>query len=122
MLMPASTWQTLAIVISYTLNALAHGHARPGSQAAQLLKKIETNLLTKFMIPYGNKPQGSQYNLKESVAPGFHVYQARVKVKNELYANSMDVAIFAKNPSMARQLLIAQYGRDAVITNVVKIA
>jgi hypothetical protein len=74
------------------------------------------------MIPYGNKPQGLQYNLKESVAPGFQVYQARVKVKNELYANSMDVAIFAKNPSMARQLLIAQYGRDAVITNVVKIA
>jgi len=74
------------------------------------------------MIPYGNKSQGSQYNLKESVVPGFHVYQARVKVKNELYANSMDVAIFAKNPSMARQLLMAQYGKDAVITNVVQIA
>jgi hypothetical protein len=74
------------------------------------------------MKQYANNAQGSQYNLKESVAPGFHVYQARVKVKNELYANSMDVAIFAKNPSMARQLLMAQYGKDSVITNVVQIA
>jgi TonB family protein len=55
------------------------------------------------MQQYQNTAQGSQYNLQESVAPGFHVYQARVKVKNELYANSMDVAIFAKYPSMARE-------------------
>ena len=54
--------------------------------------------------------------------PGFHVYQARVKVKNELYTNSMDVAIFAKNPAMARQLLMTQYGKDSVITAVVQIA
>lgn len=74
------------------------------------------------MNQYQNTALGSQYNLKESVAPGFHVYQARVKIKNELYANSMDVAIFAKNPSMARQLLMAQYGKDSVITNVVQIA
>jgi hypothetical protein len=74
------------------------------------------------MKQYGNKPQGSQYNVTESVAPGFHVYQARVKVKNELYTNSMDVAIFAKNPAMARQLLMTQYGKDSVITNVVQIA
>jgi patatin-like phospholipase/acyl hydrolase len=74
------------------------------------------------MKQYQNTAQGSQYNLQESAAPGFHVYQARVKVKNELYANSMDVAIFAKNPSMARQLLMAQYGKNSVITNVVQIA
>ena len=74
------------------------------------------------MQPYTHQHQGSQYNLQEAVVPGFHVYQARVKVKNELYTNSMDVAIFAKNPSMARQLLIAQYGKDSVITNVVQIA
>jgi hypothetical protein len=74
------------------------------------------------MKQYANHSQGSQYNLQESVAPGFHVYQARVKVKNELYTNSMDVAIFAKNPAMARQLLITQYGKDSVITNVVQIA
>jgi hypothetical protein len=63
-----------------------------------------------------------QYVVKESTAPGFHVYQARVKVKNPLYANSMDVAIFAKNSQMARQLLMAQYGKDSVVTNVVQIA
>lgn len=74
------------------------------------------------MIPYQNTRRGSQYNLQEAVVPGFHVYQARVKVKNELYTNSMDVAIFAKNPQMARQLLMAQYGRESVITNVVQIA
>ena len=69
-----------------------------------------------------NSAQGSQYNLQEAVAPGFHVYQARVKVKNTLYTNSMDVAIFAKNTLMARQLLMAQYGKDSVVTNVVQIA
>ena len=74
------------------------------------------------MKQYPNSQQGSQYALQESAVPGFHVYQARVKVKNELYANSMDVAIFAKNPQMARQLLMAQYGQDSVITNVVQIA
>lgn len=74
------------------------------------------------MKQYGNKPQGAQYNLKESVAPGFHVFQARVKVKNDLYSNSMDVAIFAKSATMARQLLMAQYGKNSVITNVVQIA
>jgi hypothetical protein len=74
------------------------------------------------MQPYTHQHQGSQYNLQEAVVPGFPVYQARVKVKNELYTNSMDVAIFAKNPQMARQLLMAQYGKDSVITNVVQIA
>lgn len=69
-----------------------------------------------------NTAPGSQYNLQEAVAPGFHVYQARVKVKNTLYTNSMDVAIFAKNTLMARQLLMAQYGKDSVVTNVVQIA
>jgi hypothetical protein len=75
-----------------------------------------------MMKQYQNNSRGSQYNLQEAVVPGFHVYQARVRVKNELYTNSMDVAIFAKNPSMARQLLMAQYGKDSVITNVVQIA
>jgi hypothetical protein len=74
------------------------------------------------MKQYANNAKGSQYNLQESVAPGFHVYQARVKVKNELYSNSMDVAIFAKNVAMARQLLKAQYGNDSLVTNVVQIA
>jgi len=72
------------------------------------------------------QPSTSQYNhqtvVTESVAPGFNVYQARVKVKNPLYTNSMDVAIFAKNPQMARMLLKAQYGDDSLVTNVVKIA
>jgi len=63
-----------------------------------------------------------QYMIQENTVPGFHVFQARVKVKSPLYSNSMDVAIFAKNPQMARQLLMAQYGKDSVITNVVQVA
>jgi hypothetical protein len=73
------------------------------------------------MIPYTHQHNGSQYNLQEAVIPGFHVYQARVKVKNELYTNSMDVAIFAKSPAMARLLLQAQYGKDSIVSNVLRI-
>jgi len=60
--------------------------------------------------------------IKESVAPGFHVYQARVKVVNSFYSNSIDVAVFAKNPAMARALLQAQYGQNSVVTGVTQIA
>lgn len=60
--------------------------------------------------------------ISESVAPGFQVYMARVKVKNPLYTSSIDVAIFAKSPAMARALLQGQYGKDSVVTNVTKIA
>ena len=74
------------------------------------------------MIQYSDSKNKAGQYVQESVAPGFHVYQARVKVKNTLYTNSMDVAIFAKNTLMARQLLMAQYGKDSVVTNVVQIA
>jgi hypothetical protein len=57
----------------------------------------------------------------ESVAPGFDVYSARVKVKNPDYSTSIDVAVFAKTPGMARILLQAQYGKDSIVTNVQKI-
>ena len=60
--------------------------------------------------------------IKESVAPGFSVYMARVKVKNPMYSTSVDVAVFAKSPAMARVLLQGQYGTDSVVSNVVKIA
>ena len=60
--------------------------------------------------------------IQEAVAPGFSVYQARVKVNNPLYSSSIDVAVFAKSPAMARALLQAQYGRDSVVTSVEKIA
>ncbi len=47
------------------------------------------------MKQYATKVTGSQYNLNESVAPGFQVYQARVKVKNPDYSTSIDVANLA---------------------------
>lgn len=53
---------------------------------------------------------------------GFNVYAARVKVKNPGYTMGIDVAIFAKSPIMARLLLKAQYGNDAVVTGVSRIA
>ena len=58
----------------------------------------------------------------ESVAPGFSVYTARVKVKNPAYSQSVDVAVFAKSPEMARLLLQGQYGKDAVVSGITKIA
>ena len=58
----------------------------------------------------------------ESVAPGFNVYTARVRVKNPAYSQSIDVAVFAKSPEMARLLLQGQYGRDAVVSGITKVA
>jgi hypothetical protein len=63
-----------------------------------------------------------EFLLKESVAPGFDVYMARVKVKNPMYSSSIDVAVFAKSPAMARLLLQGQYGTDSVVSNVTKIS
>lgn len=60
--------------------------------------------------------------INESAAPGFSVYMARVKVKNPMYSTSVDVAVFAKSPAMARVLLQGQYGTDSIVSNVVKIA
>lgn len=60
--------------------------------------------------------------LKESKMAGFNVYGARVRVKNPAYSTSIDVAIFAKSPAMARLLLRAQYGDNAMVTNVIKIS
>lgn len=60
--------------------------------------------------------------INESVAPGFNVYMARVKVKNPDYSQSIDVAVFAKSPAMAKLLLQAQYGKDSVVSGVMKIS
>lgn len=64
----------------------------------------------------------AQEFIAESVAPGFNVYSARVRVKNPMYNNSIDVAVFAKSPQMARVLLQAQYGKDSTVSDVIKIA
>lgn len=60
--------------------------------------------------------------IKESIAPGFQVYMARVKVKNPDYSQSIDAAVFAKSPQMAKMLLQAQYGKDSVVSGVIKIS
>lgn len=39
-----------------------------------------------------------------------------------MYSTSVDVAVFAKSPAMARVLLQGQYGTDSIVSNVVKIA
>jgi len=69
-----------------------------------------------------NKLMRSHEFVAESVAPGFSVYMARVRVKNPMYSTSVDVAVFAKSPAMARVLLQGQYGTDSIVSNVVKIA
>lgn len=55
-------------------------------------------------------------------AEGFQVYAARVRVKNPLYSTSVEVAVFAKNASMARALLQAQFGSDSLVADVRKIS
>jgi hypothetical protein len=74
------------------------------------------------MKQYATKATGSQYNLNESVAPGFQVYQARVRVKNPDYNTSIDVAVFAKSPAMAKLLLQGQYGKDSVVSGITRIS
>jgi hypothetical protein len=74
------------------------------------------------MKQYAIKATGSQYNLNESVAPGFQVYQARVRVKNPDYNTSIDVAVFAKSPAMAKLLLQGQYGKDSVVSGITRIS
>lgn len=61
-------------------------------------------------------------NLQESVVPGFDVYKATVRAKTPGGSVSTEVAIFAKNVSMAKQLLQAQFGHDAVISGVTRIS
>ena len=55
-------------------------------------------------------------------AEGFQVYAARVRVKNPFYSNSIDVAVFAKSPTMARALLQAQFGTDSAVSDIRKIS
>ena len=66
---------------------------------------------------------GTKNNMRlYEFAEGFQVYAARVRVKNPLYSNSVELAIFAKNPSMARALLQAQFGADSIVSDVRKIS
>jgi len=58
----------------------------------------------------------------EGIGHGFDVYMARVKVKNPDYSQSIDVAVFAKSPAMARLLLQGQYGKDSVVSGITKIS
>lgn len=57
----------------------------------------------------------------QNLPGGFDLYRARVKVKQPLYTNSIEVAVYAKNPGEATALLRAQYGTDAVVTAVSKV-
>ena len=53
---------------------------------------------------------------------GFDLYSARVRVKNPMYTQGVDVAVYAKNPQMARELLKSQYGSDSIVADVRKIS
>ena len=58
----------------------------------------------------------------KEVAGDYNLWGARVRVKNADFDDSVDVAVYAKTAYMAQQLIRAQYGRNAVISNVRKIA
>lgn len=51
----------------------------------------------------------------------FHLWAASVRVKNPEYSMNIEVAVYAKTSFMARQILVAQYGRDSIISNVRRI-
>lgn len=57
----------------------------------------------------------------QNLPGGFNLYRARVKVKQPLYTNSIEVAVYAKSVGEAGALLRAQYGTDAVVTAVNKV-
>jgi hypothetical protein len=57
----------------------------------------------------------------QTVPGGFNLYRARVRVKQPLYTNSIEVAVYAKSPGEAGALMRAQYGNDAVVTAVTKV-
>ena len=64
----------------------------------------------------------AQEFVTESTVPGFDVFQARVRVKNPGYTSTVEVVVWARNATMARAQLEAQYGRDSTISNVTKIS
>lgn len=57
----------------------------------------------------------------QNLPGGFNLYRARVRVKQPLYTNSVEVAVYAKSTGEATALLRAQYGSDAVVTAVSKV-
>ena len=59
--------------------------------------------------------------LHEGILPGFDVFMANVKVKQPSGSVNTQVAVFAKSAQMARMLLQAQYGDNAVISGISKI-
>ena len=59
--------------------------------------------------------------LHEGILPGFDVFMANVKVKQPSGSVNTQVAVFAKSAQMARMLLQAQYGDNAVISSISKI-
>jgi predicted nucleotidyltransferase len=67
------------------------------------------------------KPALPQIN-EASGTGDYHLWGGRVRVKNADFDNAVDVAVWAKTAFMAQTLLRAQYGKNAVITNVKKVA
>jgi hypothetical protein len=48
----------------------------------------------------------------------YKFFGARVRVKQSAYSQIIDTTVTAKTQEMARRLLKAQYGKDALISNV----
>ena len=59
--------------------------------------------------------------LHEGILPGFDVFMANVKVKQPSGSVNTQVAVFAKSAQMARMLLQAQFGDNAVISSISRI-
>lgn len=54
----------------------------------------------------------------EEITRQYKFFAAKVKVKQPNYSQIIDTTVTAKTQEMARRLIKAQYGKDALISNV----
>ena len=55
------------------------------------------------------------------IAPGLKTFRATVKLPQKGYSTLIDTQVVARNYELARRLLLAQYGKGSVVSNVTEI-
>lgn len=54
----------------------------------------------------------------EELTNQFKFFAAKVRIKQANYSQVIDTTVNAKNQEMARRLIKAQYGKNALVSNV----
>ena len=55
------------------------------------------------------------------IASGLKTFKATVKLPQKGYTTLIDTQVVARNYELARRLLIAQYGKNSVVSNVTEV-